>query len=301
MWKRLKAFWQRSRQALGIPVLTFIAGGVCTDVLQAAINDKLLKNTNGILVLIMACLVAIGFLIRDGLQQLEEKFVQHSAGVEAKSELLLSRIDSVLSQVGLRVQYLEYRGGQDSEVLFRELRQIIEAAKKNIVIVNSFLAEKYVDGQVGQSTTERRNFYDSLLTRVRETGVSYQRIVQIDDNDTLRRLLTDREYLRHFHQMLDEHEKNKYLVSLIKAEAARPFTFTIVDARWLMLGISERSGLRSHMRGVFIFDDPQQILVPRFLEFATAIANRTKGSIRKSELPPILEADAAAINPAPPP
>ncbi|HFD86250.1 MAG TPA: hypothetical protein ENJ35_01070 [Gammaproteobacteria bacterium] len=133
-------------------------------------------------------------------------------------------------------------------------------------------------------------YYQALIQKARE-GVRYERILQIRENQSVADVFgRDYAYIRHFHDMISEREKNPRLktrILLRKAKARFLTTFVLVDEVKLLWQVNEFiEGQGMRMRGIFVFDDPRQEITRHFKAFFDRVAaDENTESIRRDELP----------------
>jgi hypothetical protein len=245
---------------LTLSVVTFITTVVLGVVAQDFITKRLLDKWAAFaLVLVMVGLFLLSTMI---------------------GRLMMSLV-SIDRRIGLRVRYIEREGSR--AMLFRELRSIIKQAQSSIVVVNTNMLHSTDEDSDAETAAERKMYFSALLDKVRNDGVAYHRIIQVEENSSL--MVFKGERLRHFHDMLDAQVRYGAQIALMKASDTRPLTFTLVDDHWLMLEIDQRDSSGLHMEGVLIFDDPQQTVFRDFERFYQSILNSTKGSIGRVDLP----------------
>lgn len=275
-----------SIKSLAFSLVTFIAGAIIATLAQDAIKDHILISEAATLGVLVICMVALGLMINAATRSLEK--------VTKDLSFWTSSLDE---RIGLNVRYIESQKGQ--AILFRELRKVVEQAEKTIIMVNTFLPERNFPEADEESMKQRRLYYDSIIKRIEE-GVRYERLIQVESEEVLQHILTDYEYLRHFHKVLDLKEAKRSRAGLIKAPPVRPLTFALIDDRWLVLQMNERyeSG-RIHMHGMFIIEDPQQTISRYFKDFYHTISLGPLGSIRRADLPPLpTDPDQTALSSA---
>lgn len=247
-------------QSVSLLLLGWVIGKITEDF----ITDKVLASNTGPFVVIVVILVLLTILVGE----------------------MLSSIRSVEQQVGIKVTYFDRDTGEDRGIVFQRAKSVIESAQKSILILNSFISEESVTGDEGMP------YYQSLIQKARE-GVRYERILQIRENQSVSDVIgKDYAYIRHFHDMLIERERNPRLkarILLRKAKARFLTTFVLVDEvklLWQVNEFIEDQGMR--MRGIFIFDDPRQEITRHFKSFFDRVAaDENTESIKRDELPEV--------------
>jgi len=136
--------------------------------------------------------------------------------------------------------------------------------------VNSYLVEH--SGTFENGSQEARDRYYAALLERTDSGVEYNRILQVKaDNSTLRELLHNEDHIKHFTAMIERKNSKKSKTSLKRAPAIRLSTFILIDAVYLIWQINEvltdenKEYIRLH--GAFVIYDPQQKITTHFLNY----------------------------------
>lgn len=240
--------------------ILLILGGIGGEIVDNFIANKVLTSDTGVFAAIVVVLVFVTLLI-----------------VEA-----IAHIRVVEQRVGIRVTYIDRDSGGERKFVFRRAKNIVESARHSILILNSFIVEQ------SPTSGEGTSYYQSLIRKAQE-GVTYQRILQLRDGESVASTLSgEHAYIQHFHDMLRTRETSPHLkMALKKARARYVTTFVLVDETKLLWEVDELvEGEGMQMRGIFIFDDPRQEITQYFKDFFDQIAfDDETVPIKHDELP----------------
>jgi len=186
-------------------LVTFVSGAIISAITEDAIKERVLHSEMAALLILTVLLVGLSFTVRSVLHTLEARTHLLESALGNRTAQILNSIEALDDQIGIKVKYVEREKGQ--AILFKELRSVIEQANQNIIAVNTFLSERNLPesdpDEDSDSARERRLYYDSIIQRVSDSGVVYQRVIQVENEETFAEMVGDYEYSRHFHLMLD--------------------------------------------------------------------------------------------------
>ena len=260
------------------PILSFVIGAIVSTAVGELIIKPLFKSdflNLLIFIIILICLVIIIIMIY----------------------ILIDFVNELQNRVGLKVDYLDCSPGHKQANLYERVRAFIESSEESI------LALTYLPDYVYRDDTKvrddlikiRDDFYTSIINQVRK-GVRYERILQIDckpnqqDKKALEKLQNNQSYLKHFHEMVElmDDQRYKSKLRLYKANTSLLTTFVLIDSKYLIWEIDELlhpSGNLS-MYGVFIIEDPRKEITKYFEDFFDEILKtKGRGLVDKNELP----------------
>jgi len=250
-------------------IIIFIAGSVLGAIAENVISGFVSPIQTLTLFIIFMCLVFISFMLYHIAKQTKE----------------------LSNNVGLRIKYFD-RDRHGRGVLYSEARKVIEKADQNIFVLNSVITEisEYEKDDEKDDTVilERDKYYETLLERASK-GITYERVIQLKNGQSVSSSIKDKDYINHFHRIFDIKEKNRNLsIGLIKAPAKRLSTFVLVDNEsliWQINEVLETGNVRMH--GIFIIQDPRHEITQHFSVFAESAKREGFGAVHRNELPPI--------------
>ncbi len=254
-------------------VLALIGGAVLGVAAEKVFETHVLTSELLTLSLIFICLVLVSYMVKQS--------VDYS--------------DEIRKNVGIKILYLD-KDNVGREKLFSSAREIVERAQKDIVILNSFMFETSEDAidpndpkneveRKKREIRERDRYYEALIEKATE-GITYERILQFREGETVADLAKDDGYKKHFLRVFEAKKKEPDLkISLIKTRAKRFTTFVLVDDENLIWQINELTPSGNmQMQGVFIIHDPRREITQHFRIFIDKANRETLGAVQEKEL-----------------
>ena len=219
----------------------------------------------GIIVLIFACLVWIGSKLISLARSIHESRNEFRSGIEEVQK-------EVQDRVGITVTYYD-----NPEAVFQKAKEVVLAAKRKILVLNSFITEEDEPGDHSE-----RDAYYAALMRLATKGVEYHRITQFSEKQILRiearqpveELKRSIGYSNHFRTILatqSQHPQLRANLSLHWVPAQRLTTFVLVDDVNLIWQVNKLPDPgqteRMRMQGAFIIYDPKRVITQHFDQF----------------------------------
>jgi hypothetical protein len=232
--------WGEHWPSYAIACSTFVLGCVLGVIFEEWFGKWVINDLQGALFFVAVLLIIIVILLKDAVH-------------------LMRRLDR---RVGIKFRYIENDG---SGRVYIKCRNVVRRATKNILILNSYMAEGHGDDQ----RKERSDYYDSLLERARN-GVEYIRIIQVRrDESNLLDLSHDEIHSGHLRKMIDlRRGPCSSTIMLKKCPARRLSTFILIDGEhliWQINAVDFAGGNETlQLQGVFIIHDPQHKITELF-------------------------------------
>lgn len=187
---------------------------------------------------------------------------------------LVDQINELYRGMSPRVSYFAIDDRRGRDKMFEDIKTIIREAKEEILALNSFAEEWPHDKETPK---HRESYFQTLIDVSRR--VPYVRIVQIDENKSIRDLFAD-SYIKHFKAMVKERKRRGKDIQLLRVPPKYPSTFLIIDGKYLIWQLTEiipseaYSGSpqehskkkRFRVRGIVIVHDPLKYFIKNFID-----------------------------------
>ena len=174
-----------------LPVSTFFSGAVISEYSSKIVEPSFRSNplqlwTLTAFIIVVLLLSVISFILFS----------------------LFEDIAELTERSGLKIKYLQ-RDGNKSHDLYREAISIIRSAKKSINVLTytpDIPTQNLSGSQEGNKFKEE--YFSAFMERVKNGGIQYKRILQINDLDFNKRVVLDvlredKVALEHYHDILD--------------------------------------------------------------------------------------------------
>jgi len=207
--------------------------------------------------------------------------------------ILIQYVQELRKRFDITIKYID-RQTDGQATLFREAMKVIKRSQKRILILNSFIpeieAKEDTDAEMKVAREAREEYYKAILDRVdKSQEVVYERLLQIEENMSVKDMVQNTGYNEHFHDLIEVRDKGCSRIGFQKVPAKRLTTFVLVDDIYLIWQINELvsgSPKQMQMHGIFIIEDYRGDIIKPFEQFFEAIKRSDVESVKHDELPP---------------
>ena len=200
---------------------------------------------------------------------------------------LSSRMTEAFDLLAVRVKYFNIDpNNKGISKAYREYRRRIDAAEEKISIINSPTLGPGPGRGSGPLTESKEKeldkYYKSLEGAIKDRGVEYQRLVQIEAGRKIKHGERNELISEHLRHIISQVESSRYGVFVSRDKTVLPYALMVIDSRFLLWQIEEYVGSdrRIQFRGLLVLEDLRGRIVERIDEIIdAAIKNNSAMSV----------------------